>query len=395
MNYQIPGNPTLEVNEKGFLTVTPSEEGLFVFSVKCEEYRDGVKIGEVVRDFQLFVIDCPDPGNPPEIQARAPGSDIFQSELDTLVLKVGDDKCFDFKISDKDGSETITLRAEAVNFEASVQSILSTDIGYVNSPEDTMSIQVCLPDCPYLLNEPYIIDIIARDFTCPLPLMDTMRLMVLVEPPPNKPPKFVAPTQENLTISSLEGAVINLPFSAVDEDLDSMILEVVGLDFDPSTFGVVIDTVLYEDGRMDFNLVWDTDCSVYPFALKNEFQLKMYIDDVDQCNIDNRDSVIVNIKIDLPANNSPVVLVDNESDDQEYTVRVGDQLLFDVRAFDGDPTDILALQGVGVNFDLEEIGIIFQNQEGNSNIRTNLSWDVDCDAVFGVPEGKYEILLDR
>ena len=97
-SYQIPGNPTLQINSEGFLTVTPSEEGLFVFSVKCEEFRDGIKIGEVVRDFQLFVIDCPDPGYAPEIVVKAPKSDVFTSELDTIKLAVEDDKCFDFRI---------------------------------------------------------------------------------------------------------------------------------------------------------------------------------------------------------------------------------------------------------------------------------------------------------
>ena len=305
--YQIPGEPTLQINKKGFLTVTPSEEGLFVFSVKCEEFRDGIKLGEVVRDFQLFVIDCPDPGNPPVIQAKAPGSDIFTSELEVITLKTDDDKCFDFKISDKDGSETITLKAEPVNFEGNVQTILSTDIGFIGSPDDTMNIQVCLPDCPYLQDEPYIIDIIARDYTCPLPLMDTMRLEILVEPPPNQPPKFVEPIQENLTLTYLEGTVIDLPFSVIDDDLDSLLLTYVVDEFELEEFGVTIDTILFEDGKIDFNLSWDTDCSVYPFAEKNEFQIKLYVDDADLCSLDNRDSVIVNIKIELPANNAPVV----------------------------------------------------------------------------------------
>ncbi len=391
--YQIPGNPTMAINKKGFLAVTPTEEGLFVFSVKCEEFRDGIKIGEVVRDFQLFVIDCPDPGNPPVIQAKAPGSNIFKTELETIDLKVDDDKCFDFKISDRDGSETITLRAEPVNFEASLQSILSTDIGYVNTPNDTMQVQVCLPDCPYLLDEPYIIDIIAMDYTCPLPLMDTMRLSVLVEPPPNTPPKFSEPIQKNITLSYLEGSVINLPFSAIDEDLDSLLLEVVGVDFELSEFGVEIDTVLYENGRIDFKLSWDTDCSVYSFAKKSDFQLKFYVDDADQCSIDNRDSVIVNVSIELPANNSPVVLVENEHANQEYTVRVGDQLSLEVRAFDGDPTDLLLLEAIGTNFNLSESGILFENQEGNSNIRTDLFWTIGCEDPVAVPEGKYELLF--
>ena len=392
-DYQIPGNPTLQVNAKGFLTVTPSQEGLFVFSVKCEEFRDGEKIGEVVRDFQLFVIDCPDPGNPPEITVRAPESNSYQSELDTLVLKVGDDRCFDFKVTDKDGSETITLKAEAVNFEASIQSILSAEIGYLQSPDDTMNVRVCLPECPYLLDEPFVIDIIARDFTCPLPLMDTMRLIVLVEPPPNKPPVFVEPAQETLTLTYLEGDEIDLSFSAIDEDLDSLLFELVTEGFDLAAFGIEIDTVLFEDGRLDLKLNWNTDCRVYPFAMKNEFQLKMYVDDADKCGIDNRDSILVNINIVLPSNNAPEVLVNNENHDKEYTVRVDDMLVFDVRAIDGDPTDQLTLEAIGQGFDLAEAGIIFENQSGTSNIGTEMSWSIGCDAVDAVPEGKYEILL--
>jgi len=391
--YQIPGDPTLQINQSGFLTVTPSEEGLFVFSVKCEEFRDGIKIGEVVRDFQLFVIDCPDPGNPPEILVKAPKSDVFTTELDTIILSVDDEKCFDFKISDKDGSETITLKAEPVNFEDSVQNILSAQIGFINSPEDTMEIQVCLPDCPYLLDEPYIIDIIAQDYTCPLPLMDTMRLIVLVEPPPNKPPRFSNPVNDNIALTYVEGSVINLPFSAVDEDLDSLLLEVAGDDFDLLEFGLEIDTLVFEDGKIDFNLSWNTDCSVYPFADKNEFEIKLYVDDADQCWIDNRDSITLHIKIELPANNAPLVLVENESIDQEYVYRVGDEVLLDVRAFDGDPNDLLTLEAIGTNFDLTDVGIQFENQEGNSNIRADLSWNVDCNDFKGVPEGRYDILF--
>uniref|UniRef100_UPI003B3A568F gliding motility-associated C-terminal domain-containing protein n=1 Tax=Spirosoma sp. TaxID=1899569 RepID=UPI003B3A568F len=56
----IPGSPTLRVNaQTGQLSVTATKLGLFVFAVKVEEYRKGVKIGEVRRDFQLLVIECP------------------------------------------------------------------------------------------------------------------------------------------------------------------------------------------------------------------------------------------------------------------------------------------------------------------------------------------------
>ena len=55
----IPGPAPLAINSKtGVLTVTASQKGLYVFTVMCEEYRNGKKIGLVRRDFQLLVIDC-------------------------------------------------------------------------------------------------------------------------------------------------------------------------------------------------------------------------------------------------------------------------------------------------------------------------------------------------
>ncbi|TAE28341.1 MAG: gliding motility-associated C-terminal domain-containing protein [Cytophagales bacterium] len=59
-NNAIPGNPTLRVDPKtGELSVTATQIGLFVFAVNVEEFRNGQKIGEVRRDFQLLVVDCP------------------------------------------------------------------------------------------------------------------------------------------------------------------------------------------------------------------------------------------------------------------------------------------------------------------------------------------------
>ncbi len=388
---QIPGNPTLKINTSGFLTVTPSREGLFVFSVKCEEFRRSVKIGEVVRDFQLFVIDCPDPGSPPVIEVKAPKTDFFISQVDTIKLKVEDDKCFDFKIKDKDGSETISIIAKAVNFEANLNTILSADIGYLNLPDDTLGIQVCLPDCPYLQNEPFIIDIIARDLTCPQPLMDTMRLIVLVEPPPNQAPKFIEPVQDVITATYIEGSMINISFKVEDKDLDSLLLYVEGEGFELAEYGIDIDTLIFENGKIDFNFSWDTDCQVYPFALKNSFKLKFYVEDVDQCSLDNRDSIMLNITIDLPDNNSPVVLIDNEGVDKELTVRIEDDLSFDIRAFDGDPTDLLSLEAIGIGFDLEEAGISFENITGSSNVKNQLQWKIDCDDVKLYLKDQYEI----
>ncbi|WP_353719716.1 gliding motility-associated C-terminal domain-containing protein [Dyadobacter sp. 676] len=56
----IPGSSPLRVDASGKLTVTANALGLYVFTVQCEEFRNGKRIGMVRRDFQLLVIDCND-----------------------------------------------------------------------------------------------------------------------------------------------------------------------------------------------------------------------------------------------------------------------------------------------------------------------------------------------
>ncbi len=53
------GTARLQIDRHtGLLTVTPSEVGQFVMAVLVEEYRNGTKIAEIHRDYQLNVLDC-------------------------------------------------------------------------------------------------------------------------------------------------------------------------------------------------------------------------------------------------------------------------------------------------------------------------------------------------
>lgn len=56
---QIPSNPVFTINtQTGFLSGTPTNNGFYTFAVKIKEYRNGVFIGEVIRDFLLIVTTC-------------------------------------------------------------------------------------------------------------------------------------------------------------------------------------------------------------------------------------------------------------------------------------------------------------------------------------------------
>ncbi|MCU0434007.1 MAG: PKD domain-containing protein [Bacteroidia bacterium] len=53
------GAPLTLDPQTGFLSGSPPFIGQFVAGIRCEEYRNGVKIGEIVRDFQFNVVFCP------------------------------------------------------------------------------------------------------------------------------------------------------------------------------------------------------------------------------------------------------------------------------------------------------------------------------------------------
>lgn len=58
------GFPGLNIDPNtGFITGSPVMQGQFVVGVKVEEWRDGVKIGTITRDFQFNVVNCPPPQN--------------------------------------------------------------------------------------------------------------------------------------------------------------------------------------------------------------------------------------------------------------------------------------------------------------------------------------------
>lgn len=55
----VSGTPLTINPQTGLLTGIPEDIGQFIVGIMCEEYRDGVKIGVIVRDFQFNVVACP------------------------------------------------------------------------------------------------------------------------------------------------------------------------------------------------------------------------------------------------------------------------------------------------------------------------------------------------
>lgn len=380
VNNMVPGIPSLRISREGLLTVTPTLPGLYVFAVKVDEFRAGVKIGEVRRDFQMLVLDCPPPGVQPGLTVRVPGNEGFNNEVDTLKFAVTDDKCFNLLVTDRDGGETIVMNAIPVNFSENINNIFTNDRGQIINGNDTLNIQVCLPDCPLKENEPFIIDFVATDNTCPLPLMDTLRLVIEVQSPENNDPGLAASDPEFAGFDDLiettqfAGNLFKITLSGEDVDGDLLTLDMLPVGVNVENFDISFNNISSEPGKIVSVLEWDLNCEDFNFEdtiQDNSFTFQFLLDDINECSSGQPDTLTLNLTVeDVPNTHKvfqpPNVFTPNDDGINDY---------FELcEGEDCDPRFVLPKDNCTARF----IGINVYNRWGRlvfSDTRRNFRWD--------------------
>ena len=177
----IPGMPlsnSLKITRRGgLLTVTPKASGLYVFSVRVDEYRNGEKIGTVKRDFQLLVKSDCRPATPPRVTIYRQDGTLYRPGIDKINTSTkGGNICLRVVVRDVEG-EQIRLSAQGVGFSTShlahifrnLTGVIPFRNDFSTSRYNTLTFNVCLPPCAYTSGKPYALNIIASDSGCPLP----------------------------------------------------------------------------------------------------------------------------------------------------------------------------------------------------------------------------------
>lgn len=370
----VPGNPSLQINNQGFVTVRPSNVGLYVFSVLAEEFRDKQKIGEVRRDFQLLVVDGCTSEPPPQAKVDVPNRPNFNPDTDFINFSADqEDKCFNLLVSDNSNFDRLKVRAIPVNFDADVSDILSLSEGIVFPGRETLEVEICVGRCPYLQDEPYIIDFIVSDDSCPQPQLDTVRVRFNVEPPPNTPPVFLEVPDP--IIQTNENELNTFLIIGEDADMDSLSLILIGDDFDPDDFGFSLETIVNRAGRIEKRLTWDTNCAQYEFGGRSEFNLKLKLEDFDECMFDARVEEEIEFTVILPENTAPTIATSLES--SEITQPLSGLLQFTVTANDLD-NDEIELYAEGVGFALADVGATFPPMLARGTVEGTFIWDLNC-----------------
>ncbi|MHC2993876.1 hypothetical protein OB13_20690, partial [Pontibacter sp. HJ8] len=162
---QIQGSPPMTIDKQtGRLTVQPASVGLYVFGVRAQEYRNGVKIGEVRRDFQLLVKDCPR-NESPVVLAKTSGQRSFYTPGEVLRIGPNDARCLDVFFTDPDTNEPLTLYARPVNFSNNNYTFTGPTSGVVNTStaSDSLKATLCFSECFDTGGKVFKMDLIVKD----------------------------------------------------------------------------------------------------------------------------------------------------------------------------------------------------------------------------------------
>jgi hypothetical protein len=396
------GVTNMEISPDGFLTITPRDVGLYVFAVRCEEFRDGVKIGEVRRDFQMLVVQeggCPDIVNPPKpsIVGKGPTDPAFgttgQLSVSYLNTVPVGERCFEVKVSDpstlrpdEGNQENIRIAAIPLDFKKNINEILpAVKTKFLQNGEEAF-FEICFPQvCPYTATGTFQVGIVAYDDACALPLTDTLRVTVFIEPPVNHQPEFLTSTDIVEVIEEGE-AVQQWPIQVTDADGDviqyrlvakGFALESVGMSFTGPRVGA-------ETGSVNKTLSWDPKCDLYDFTQKTNFELYFIVDDVDDCPSNKPDTTFFNLSITDFSQITPPVIgnsVLSDADTLEFTYKIHDDpLVFGVTGEDVDNAPLL-LRGFGLGFNAGAYGVSFPPDFEQGSVASQFSWEITCDSI--------------
>ena len=269
--HQMPGAPTLQVDaHTGRLTVRPTDLGLFVFGVRCAEYRKGVKIGETRRDFQLLVVNCTT-NRPPKLQVTMPGtSQPYRFGRDTLRLSPNSGRCLNIRYTDPDPGSVLTMSTRAVNFTGQLPTFTTRTSGTVHAAgqPDTLTATLCFPECADTKGKVFLLDVIVADNGCSLPKHDTLRVAFIATQPPNTapvltstfPPAPLPPAPATPVVVRLPlGQPYRATLAGTDADRNMLALTATGEGFELAAAGMSF-TAQNGAGRADAVFTWNPAC---------------------------------------------------------------------------------------------------------------------------------------
>ena len=387
---QMPGAPTLTIGAlTGRLTVRPTRTGLFVFGVRCQEYRRGVRIGETRRDFQLQVLVCPRNTAPSVlVLPGTTGSTPYRPDRDTLRLLPGGPRCVRLRFTDPDASSQLTLSLHSVNYTGTLPTFSSTISGMVHSAgqPDTLVTTLCFPDCLDTQGKVNFLDVIVSDNGCALPKRDTVRVAILAVPNPNSLPTLTSTAGTALPLHVRPGQTLGFDLLATDPDGDPITYALSGTNgFAPAALGATLMAQAQSGTRRAARFNWPVGCPAITDPPGQVRELVFTATTVTPCGV-RQAAPPITVPVVVDYNNEPPTLTstlpaDSAGGPPLVRVALGQSYTANLTGTDSDK-DVLVLSATGKDFNLADVGMRFTAPAGAAGqANGTFTWLPTCDGL--------------
>ena len=397
----VVGQP-LSINATtGELSVNPSLAGLFVFSVKCEEFRAGVKIGEIKRDFQFLVKICP-VNIPPILTLNTPQGNTYNSATDMVMdFSNGDPNCMTLVMQDTPNDIITQIRVIPVstNFTSADYTITTTrlPIGATGVVQTTLCWNVCkVSTSP---TDKFIFDIQIFDAGCPTVGTATTRVILFVIPkPPTTPLIAIVGSTPNYNVLTQAGNVAIGDFLRIDvqaSDLNNGLITLTAIGTDAS--GAIINFSQYGasfttrtgTGVQNSSFLLTPICASLPLNQAVDLKIKFKVRQQSGC-VQRADSLIIDVRIASEPIIPPIIAIVGSTPNfnpitQTANVVVDDVLRIDVEA--SDPNNrliMLSASGTDANgtiINFSQYRASFATQTGTGTLRSSFLFTPLCTAL--------------
>ncbi|GAB4345772.1 MAG: hypothetical protein OHK0038_25980 [Flammeovirgaceae bacterium] len=390
LDNMIFGNPPLRINQNtGFITLTPSKNGLFVFAIKCEEYRNGVKIGEMRRDYQMLVLNCP-PISPPNVTKILDKEGKEVNDSNPLIFEIGkDEQCVTLNVTDPNTNTFITPKIIPVEPEENYLN-LNGNFNVAINPGQTLSFEACLDKCKVPSDSLYKFLLLVGDNSCALPLYDTVAFSIkLIDS--NITPEINTTLAFDTNENTYEGEVAvgqTLSFEIEGFDSDNDIIELSASAENNILSLLGIPNVIGKGAPpLKSSLSITPTCQLLtpPTFEAKDYFFNLIVKDFNECGILQKQKEIkvkIRIKPSIEQNTRPEIhpTILNLFDKNTFsdTLTVGETLIFDLVGTDSDK-DLIRLTGRGLDFDIQSIsGLQFSPATAIGNVTSRFAWTPDC-----------------
>ena len=382
----LPGAPTLRIGRRtGRLSARPTSVGLFVFGVRCTEYRKGEKIGETRRDFQLLVLTCPPNTRPAVAVLPGPsGPARYRPGRDTLRLTSGSSRCVRVRFTDADANSRLALAVRAVNFSGPLPSFTTASAGTVRAAgqPDTLTSTLCFPDCLDSQGKVWLLDVMVADNGCSLPKRDTVRVAFISTPPPSGPPTVSTTAPAGPPLIVRVGGVVSFDVQAAAPFDQAVQLELTGQGFAPADLGATLSPA-GPGNPLLARFRWPVDCRVLAGDSVRVFQFTAV---TAPCGVRQTATVkavvVVRYTNAAPTLRTVAPLPAPAAPGELPLVRLplGSTYAIDFVGTDPDGHSLTLTAG-SEKFTLAEAGMRFTARNGNGQATGTFQWDVSCGAV--------------